>query len=199
MPLAVSRQLPTEAARVRAWVWSCGICGGRSGAGAGFLRVFRFSSIIFIPPTAPQLPSSNIWGWHNRSEVAAVPSGLKKTFIERYMRLLQNGAFKTVPQTEHCTSHCCKEDGQQKPLPACSVNTHACFRFNKIYRRHSMFRQRMWITLYYELNYTVSFCHQANAVSISCSPSHLNSSPLLGDPKLLLQIMQRVNAAHSGS
>jgi hypothetical protein len=39
---AVSRWLPTAAARVRAWVWSSGICGGQSGAGAGFLRVLRF-------------------------------------------------------------------------------------------------------------------------------------------------------------
>jgi hypothetical protein len=39
-------------------VWSCGICGGRSGAGAGFLRVLRFPLPIFIPPIAPQSPSS---------------------------------------------------------------------------------------------------------------------------------------------
>jgi hypothetical protein len=34
---AVSRWLPKAAARVRARVWSSGICGGQSGAGAGFL------------------------------------------------------------------------------------------------------------------------------------------------------------------
>jgi hypothetical protein len=39
---AVSRWLPTAAARVRARVWSSGICGGQSGAGADFLRVLRF-------------------------------------------------------------------------------------------------------------------------------------------------------------
>jgi hypothetical protein len=33
---AVGRWLPT-AALVRARAWSCGICGGQSGAGAGFL------------------------------------------------------------------------------------------------------------------------------------------------------------------
>jgi ribosomal protein L37AE/L43A len=38
---AVSHWLSTAAARVRAQVWSCGICGGQSGAGAGFLRVLR--------------------------------------------------------------------------------------------------------------------------------------------------------------
>jgi hypothetical protein len=70
---AVSRRLPTAAARVRARVWSCGICGGQSGAGAGFLRVLRVSLPIFIPPIAPQSPSSIIWGLYNRPEVAAVP------------------------------------------------------------------------------------------------------------------------------
>jgi hypothetical protein len=34
--------LATAAARVRSRVWSSGICGGQSGAGAGFLRVLRF-------------------------------------------------------------------------------------------------------------------------------------------------------------
>jgi hypothetical protein len=39
---AVSRRLATAAARVRARVRSCGICGGQSGTGAGFLWVLRF-------------------------------------------------------------------------------------------------------------------------------------------------------------
>jgi hypothetical protein len=34
---AVSRWLPTVAARIRNRVWPCGIYGGQSGAGAGFL------------------------------------------------------------------------------------------------------------------------------------------------------------------
>jgi hypothetical protein len=50
---AVSRWLPTAAARVRSQVRSCWICGGQSGTGAGFLRVLRFSLAILIPPTAP--------------------------------------------------------------------------------------------------------------------------------------------------
>jgi hypothetical protein len=69
---AVSRWLPTAAARVRTRVWSSGICGGQSGAGADFLRVLRFPLPIFIPPIAPQSPSPIIWGWYNRPEVAAV-------------------------------------------------------------------------------------------------------------------------------
>jgi hypothetical protein len=50
---AVSRWLPTAAARVRVRVWSDGICGGQSGAGAGFLRVLRFPLPIFMPPNSP--------------------------------------------------------------------------------------------------------------------------------------------------
>jgi hypothetical protein len=80
---AVSRWLPTAAARVRARVWSCGICGGQSGAGAGFLQVVRFPLSIFIPPIAPQSPSSIIWGLYNRPEVAAVPSGLSPTPLKK--------------------------------------------------------------------------------------------------------------------
>jgi hypothetical protein len=46
--------------------WSCGICGGQSGGGAGFLRVLLFPMPIFIPPIASQSPSSIIRGWFNR-------------------------------------------------------------------------------------------------------------------------------------
>jgi hypothetical protein len=50
---AVSRWLPTAAARVRSQVKSCGICGGQSGTGAVFLRILRFPLPTLIPPTAP--------------------------------------------------------------------------------------------------------------------------------------------------
>jgi hypothetical protein len=76
---AVSRWLPTAAARDRDPVMTSGICGGQSCTGAGFLRVLRFPLPIFIPLIAPQSSSSIIWGWYNRPVVAAVPSGLSLT------------------------------------------------------------------------------------------------------------------------
>jgi hypothetical protein len=75
----VSRWLPTAVARVRARVWSYGICGGQSDGWAGFLRVLPFPLPIFIPLIAPQSPSSVIWGWYNRPIVTAVPSELSPT------------------------------------------------------------------------------------------------------------------------
>jgi hypothetical protein len=78
---AVSRRLPTVAARIRAQFRSCEISGGQSGVEAGFLRVLRFPLPIFIPPTAPQSPSPIIWGWYNRPIVTAVLSGLGLTSI----------------------------------------------------------------------------------------------------------------------
>jgi hypothetical protein len=53
---AVSRWLPTAAARVQSRVWSSGICRGQSGAGADFLRVLRFP-LPFIPPNSPSSQS----------------------------------------------------------------------------------------------------------------------------------------------
>jgi hypothetical protein len=70
-----SRRLPNAAARVRAQVRSCGICGGQSGGGAGFLRVLRFPLRILIPPTAPHSSGSGTIG----QLVADVPSGLSLT------------------------------------------------------------------------------------------------------------------------
>jgi hypothetical protein len=73
---AVIRRFPTAATRVRARVWSCGICGEQSGTGAGFLRVLWFPVPIRIPSIAPVIIIIIIWGWYNRPVVAALPSGL---------------------------------------------------------------------------------------------------------------------------
>jgi hypothetical protein len=72
---AVSRWFPTGAARVRAQVWSSGICGGQSGAGAGFLRVLRFPLPIFIPPNSPlsQSPGAGTIG-HSVADVPSEPN-----------------------------------------------------------------------------------------------------------------------------
>jgi hypothetical protein len=48
---AVIRWLPTAAPRVRVRA-ACGVSGGQSGTGAGFLRVLRFP-LPMIPPISP--------------------------------------------------------------------------------------------------------------------------------------------------
>jgi hypothetical protein len=60
---AVSRRFPTVAVRARAQVKSRAVCGGQSGAGAGFLRARRFPLPILIPPNTPY--SFIIRGWYN--------------------------------------------------------------------------------------------------------------------------------------
>jgi hypothetical protein len=76
----VSDRRPTSAAWVRARVKYCGVCGGQSGAGAGFLRVLRFPLPNFIPPTAPHSSSSS-WAGTIGQLVSYLPNGphLKKT------------------------------------------------------------------------------------------------------------------------
>jgi hypothetical protein len=75
---AVSRRLPTAAARVRCQVTSCRICGGQSVTGADFLPVLRFTLPILIPPTVPRSLSSSGAGTIGQL-VADVPSGLSLT------------------------------------------------------------------------------------------------------------------------
>jgi hypothetical protein len=79
---AVSHRLLTAAARVRTQVGSCGICGGQSGTGAGFLRVLRFPLPILILPTAPHSSGAGTIG----QLVAEVPSGLSPTASQETKR-----------------------------------------------------------------------------------------------------------------
>jgi hypothetical protein len=81
-----SRWLPSAAAQFRAQVRSCGICGGQSGAGAGFLLVLWLPLPILIPPTVPH-SSSIVRDWCNSSnygrrtkwiQVSSHPKKLKK-------------------------------------------------------------------------------------------------------------------------
>jgi hypothetical protein len=60
---AVSNRLPTTAALVRAHVKSCGICGGKCGTRADFLRVLRFPLPILISQAAPHSSSYIIRDW----------------------------------------------------------------------------------------------------------------------------------------
>jgi hypothetical protein len=76
---AVSGWLLPAAARVRARIWSSGICGEKVALGQVLSEYFGFPCQIRIPPIAPQSPSSIVWGWYNRPVVAAVPSGLSLT------------------------------------------------------------------------------------------------------------------------
>jgi hypothetical protein len=69
-------RLPNAAARVRAQVRSCGICGGQSGTGGRYFRVLRFPLPILIPPTAPHSSSSSSGAGTIGQLVADVPRGL---------------------------------------------------------------------------------------------------------------------------
>jgi hypothetical protein len=73
---AVSRWLPTAAARVRVRP-ACEVCGGQSSTGAGFLRVLRFPLPIIIPPISrsSQSPGAGTIG-HWWPQCRADPIGL---------------------------------------------------------------------------------------------------------------------------
>jgi hypothetical protein len=77
---ALSRRLPTAAGRVRVQVRSCGILGGQSDTGTGFLRILRFLlPILFHRLLHTHLsPGVGTIG----QLVADVPSGFSLTPIQ---------------------------------------------------------------------------------------------------------------------
>jgi hypothetical protein len=100
---AVSRWLPTAAARVRARVWSSGLCDGQSDAGAGFLRVLRFPlpihstkfSILTITRGRYKRPRINgrraewtQFGPHHYANLKNVPTLINPDFMIRHWVLV---------------------------------------------------------------------------------------------------------------
>jgi hypothetical protein len=101
---AISRRLPTAAARVRAQVRLCGIYGEQSGMGARFLRVLRFLLPIRIPPIASQsssLSSSSEVSTIGQT-VAAVPSGLSLTTWEIIYLYAESTARRPITKRAQC-------------------------------------------------------------------------------------------------
>jgi hypothetical protein len=87
--LTVDRAV-AQAARVRAQVRLCGICGGQSDTGACFPWVLRFP-LLPIPPTHRHSSSSiTIQGWYSRLLVASVSPYPKK--LKEKIWLLVSGS-----------------------------------------------------------------------------------------------------------
>jgi hypothetical protein len=91
--------------------------------GQVFSGWFGFPLSIFIPPIAPQSPSSIVCGWYNRPVVAAIPSGLsltplrikKKVEVRAKIQILLELPLKIpVPEVTHVLENCAP-----RRLPCC--------------------------------------------------------------------------------
>jgi hypothetical protein len=95
---AVRRWLPTAAARVRVRA-ACGVCGGQSGTGVGFLRVLRFFLPIFplISPSSYSPRAGTIGHWWPHCRVD--PIGLHPPLYQ-----LKERGRKWQEVAENCTT-----------------------------------------------------------------------------------------------
>jgi hypothetical protein len=141
----VSSRLPTAAARVRARVRSCGICGRQSGTGTGFPCQFAFHGVL------PQSSSLIRSGWIEQT-VAAVPSGLILTPLRMWKK--NPAIFETLkgdrtPENVvlHVHCHSCLH---YLPL-TCSLNVNNALWWNSF--THNHFRMQLNI-----ININSFFC-----------------------------------------
>jgi hypothetical protein len=78
---AVSRWLPTAAARVRSRVWSSGICGAQSGAGAGFPCQSSFHQLLHNHPHLSSGAGTIGQKWSQYKGLSPTPLALKESSL----------------------------------------------------------------------------------------------------------------------
>jgi hypothetical protein len=98
---AVSRWLPTAAARVRARVWLNRICGGQFGAGAGFFRVLRFPLPILIPHSS----SSIIRDWYSKPNSGWRTKGTQSHHTNNNKQIIKNKRLRLFATRMSWTIH----------------------------------------------------------------------------------------------
>jgi hypothetical protein len=98
---AVSRQLLTAAVRVQSQVRSCGMHGGQSGTGAGFLRVLQFPLPVLILCSSPRSSSSVIEDWYSRPN-----SGRHTKWTQSHPAPRNHNAWQVTMNVEHRPKPC---------------------------------------------------------------------------------------------
>jgi hypothetical protein len=95
----VSHRFPTAAARVRAQVTSCGICGGQSDTGACFLRVLLFPLPVTPPIDPHSSPSIIIRGLYSRPFSGLSNSGLVSTPTQETEKSVSDAFLEETAQS----------------------------------------------------------------------------------------------------